>query len=140
LIPSTDGVQRVVFDTAGPDSLIIDIGSATLDLHGHATVPLAPDFAALIDTSNYQVFVTPYAESEGLFVGRRTPTSFDVASHHGGREANIAFGFQVLGKRKDITVSRASAAATAVTQPKAPKPPESREVPPPAEPPRRRDR
>jgi hypothetical protein len=120
LIPSTDGVQRVVFDTAGPDSLIIDIGSATLDLHGHATVPLAPDFAALIDTSTYQVFVTPYAESEGLFVGRRTPTSFDVASHHGGREANIAFGWQVVGKRKDIAVSRPVTAEVQPTPPTKP--------------------
>jgi hypothetical protein len=115
--------ERVVFALASPDSWIIDVGSATLDLHGHATVPLAPDFAALIDTSTYQVFVTPYGESEGLFVGRRTPTSFDVASHHGGREANIAFGWQVIGKRKDIVASR-SATAPAQLQPATPKKPE----------------
>jgi hypothetical protein len=117
--------ERVVFALASPDSWIIDVGSATLDPHGRATVPLAPDFAALIDTSTYQVFVTPYAESEGLFVGRRTPTSFDVASHHGGREANIAFGFQVVGKRKDIAVSR----PVTTTPPAAPAPPKKPDIP-----------
>jgi hypothetical protein len=92
-----------------PDAWLVDLGTATLQ-RGRATVPLAPDFAPLIDTSSYLVFVTPYGPTRGLFVSQRTPTSFEVQATNegGGREGDVAFAFQVIARRKDISVSRAS--------------------------------
>jgi hypothetical protein len=148
----------VAFDMASLDSLIVDVGSATLQ-RGRATVPLAPDFAPLIDTSNYQVFVSPYGPTRGLFVSRRTPTSFEVEAtgdnrgesdnDHGsgkrgddgdrGRDADIAFAYQVVGKRKDVSVSR-PAVASVTAQPKASRSPNVPNTPEPLPRPRRGDR
>jgi hypothetical protein len=129
LIRGTDGVQRVAFDMASPDGWLVDIGSATLQ-RGHATVPLAPDLAPLIDTSDYQVFLTPYGPTRGLFVSQRTPTGFEVQASNegGGRDADIAFAYQVVGKRKDISVSRPSV-APADAQPTPPKRPDMPKMP-----------
>lgn len=129
----------VVYDLASLDSLIVDVGSATLQ-RGRATVTLAPDFAALIDTSTYQVFVSPYGPTRGLFVRQRTPTSFEVqGSNAGAREGDIAFAYRVVGKRTDVSVSR-PAVASVDAQPKASRAPKLPDVPEPLRPPGRRDR
>jgi len=44
---------------------------------GWAQVPLGPDFAALVDTSSYQVFLTSY-DAVQVFVQNRTPGSFEI--------------------------------------------------------------
>ena len=45
-------------------------------VRGVARVNLDPDFAALVKTNRYHVFITPCDDSNGLFVARRSKGGF----------------------------------------------------------------
>jgi hypothetical protein len=64
--------------------------------HGVATVGLDPAFARQIDrTRPYRVSLTPDGDSSGwLYVDSRTPDSFTVREHGGGR-SSISFEYEI---------------------------------------------
>src|SRR5262245_50151830 len=43
-----------------------------------------PDFASLVEADRYHVFITPYGESNGLFVSNRGESGFQVREQQGG--------------------------------------------------------
>jgi hypothetical protein len=53
-----------------------EVGEVEL-IGGWAEIPLGVEFAALVDTSDYQVFVTSY-DAVLVFVQNRTPTGFEI--------------------------------------------------------------
>jgi hypothetical protein len=67
-----------------PESWFEDFGEAQL-VDGKATVPLDPEFASIVKTDAYHVFLTPYGDSNGLYVSRRNNIEFQVSEHQGGR-------------------------------------------------------
>jgi hypothetical protein len=77
-----------------------EVGEVEL-IGGWAEVPLGVEFAALVDTSDYQVFVTSY-DAVPVFVQNRTPGGFEIhvlpAVHHKSPRATRC-AYRVLARR-----------------------------------------
>jgi hypothetical protein len=102
--PHPDGSLRRLYALESPESWYEDFGRARLET-GRIRVELDRDFAALIRPGHYHVFITPEAESPGLWVARRTQRSFEVRELAGGR-GNASFSYRIVGRRKDVVGRR----------------------------------
>lgn len=98
-VPHTDGSHRRLYCQESPEPWFEDFGQATLT-GGKAVVAMDKDFAAVVKTDNYHVFLSEYGASSGLYVASRTPTSFEVRSTDGG--ATSAFSYRIVARRRDI--------------------------------------
>ena len=95
---------RRLYSMESPESWFEDFGEAALR-NGRATVRIAPDFAPLIRTGDYHVFLTPYGDCQGLFVANRGRAQFEVRELGNGKR-NVRFSYRIVAKRKDITGRR----------------------------------
>lgn len=102
--PHPDGSHRLLYSIESPESWFEDFGEGKLTT-GRADVTLDPDFAAVIKTGKYHVFVTPYGKSNGLYVTHRSSKGFRVQEQNGGN-SNVRFSYRVVAKRKDIKAGR----------------------------------
>ncbi len=100
VVPHPDGSNRRLYSLESPESFFEDFGQANL-VGGRATVSLDPDFAAVVSTDTYHVFLTPYGDSNGLYVSGRTASGFVVQEQKGGA-SSLAFSYRIVAKRKDI--------------------------------------
>jgi hypothetical protein len=103
-VPHPDGTLRQLCALESPESWFEDFGRAELT-RGHAQVELDPDFAALVDTDVYHVFVTPEGDSNGLYTSARTPSGFEVREQGGGT-STLPFSYRVVARRKDVRAGR----------------------------------
>jgi hypothetical protein len=103
-VPHPDGTHRLVYCMESPENWFEDVGKAKL-VNGHADVRLDADFAAIVQTDDYHVFLTTYGASHGLDVVSQGGTGFTVQEHNGGT-GNVTFGYRVMAKRKDIATKR----------------------------------
>lgn len=103
VVPHPDGVHRRVYCLESPESYFEDFGEANLT-NGRAQVALDPEFAALVRTDDYQVFLTEYDDNHGLFVTRRGPRGFEVRAKDAATSGS--FGYRVVAKREDIVAAR----------------------------------
>jgi hypothetical protein len=88
------GNSASTFETKAAIPSEDDWGSAQL-VNGMTTVHLDPTFAQTLDPRQaYQVMLTPDADTRGLFVASKTPTSFVVREVQGGR-GTFAFDYHV---------------------------------------------
>jgi len=94
-----DGTIRRVFCMESPEAHFEDFGEAQL-VDGSASVTLDDDFSSVSRTTTYQVFLTAYGDTQGLFVSRRTARGFDVKEHGGGK-STVSFGYRVVAPRGD---------------------------------------
>jgi hypothetical protein len=89
-------------------ALLIPLGSRAfgtgLLAGGNAAVALDKDFAAIVDTATYHVFLTEYDRNSGLYVTNRTAGGFTVAAEKAGTSGT--FSWRVVAKRKDIEAGR----------------------------------
>jgi hypothetical protein len=99
-----DGSYRLTYTVESPESWLEDVGRAALE-RGHAVVELDPDFAALVRTDDYHVFLTPEGECNGLFVARRGDRAFDVHELNGGT-SDVEFSYRVVARRADVEAAR----------------------------------
>ena len=76
----------------------------------------AQDFAGVMHSDSYHVFLTPQGDSKGLFVANKTPNGFSVHEQQGGT-SSIAFDYRVVAKRKDIAGPRMEEVAEMVPHP-----------------------
>src|SRR4030095_2228050 len=83
-VPHPDGSHRLLYCMESPESWFEDFGEASLR-QGRAIVRLPADFAPLVHTKGYHIFLTPYGECGGLYVSTRTRTQFEVRELGGGR-------------------------------------------------------
>jgi hypothetical protein len=113
----TDGTHRLLYCVESPESQFEDFGEARL-AKGRAKIRLDRDFAAVADTRHYHVFLTPYGESNGLYVFNRNRNGFEVREQGGGTSA-VRFSYRVVAKRKHVMVKRFQK----ITLPKKPKVP-----------------
>jgi hypothetical protein len=104
VVPHPDGTQRALCAMESPESWFEDFGRAEV-IDGHARVELDADFAALVRTDDYHVFVTAEGESNGLYVSARTEAAFDV-DEQGKGTSSLPFSYRVAAKRKDVEVDR----------------------------------
>jgi hypothetical protein len=98
-----DGSTRRLYCVESPESWFEDFGEAQL-VGGQATVRIDPSFSALV-RGPYHVFLTPYGESSGLFVNRRTGKSF-VVREQGRGKSSLRFSYRIVARRKDIDAPR----------------------------------
>jgi hypothetical protein len=101
-VPHPDGSHRRLYCVESPESWFEDFGEAAL-VCGEASIALDPDFAAVVDTSRYHVFLTAYDSDSYLNVVDRAPGGFRVRANHA---AEGTFSWRVVAKRKDIAGAR----------------------------------
>jgi hypothetical protein len=116
-VPHPDGSRRRLYCVESPESWFEDFGRAQLTC-GEVVVAIDPDFAAVADTHDYHVFVTPNDDHD-LRVSERTPTRFTVRAKD--PTAAGCFSWRVVAKRKDIPGDRFSK-VTVPPEPTLPKP------------------
>lgn len=92
-----NGEQRLMYAIESTGVWFEDFGSGVLD-NGIAVITIDPLFAQTIDTSNYQIFLTPLGDGNGLFVAEKGETSFTVKELNNGT-SNIGFDYRIVGKR-----------------------------------------
>ena len=122
-VPHPDGSHRRLYCMESPDSIFEDFGEGQL-VNGRADVRLDRDFAAVIHSDHYRVFLTPEGDSKGLYVTNKTPTGFEVREQQGGT-SSVAFSYRVVAKRKDIAGPRLEKVDIPASplRPEAPQPP-----------------
>jgi hypothetical protein len=99
-VPHPDGSHRMLYSVESPESWFEDFGEEKL-VEGKAEVRLDPDFAAVVKTTAYHVFLSPYGDSNGLYVTRRSQTGFEVREQKKGTN-NLRFSYRIVAKRKDV--------------------------------------
>lgn len=99
-----DGSHRRLYALESPESWFEDFGRGEI-VDGRAQIDLDPDFAALVLSDSYHVFLTPEGESNGLYVQSRTPRGFVVQEQQRGT-SSLEFSYRVVAKRKDIPGER----------------------------------
>jgi len=55
----------------------------------------------LVHRTEYHVFLTPLADSQGLYVSSQGSSGFEVREQQGGT-SNLAFSYRVVARRKGI--------------------------------------
>ena len=113
VVPFANGSLRRLYTMESPESWFEDFGEATLS-DGRAEVRIDPQFAE-VTAAPYQVFLTPYGETRGLYVAKRSLGSFEVRGIEIGKE-ELDFGYRIVAKRKDVDAPRFAE----VTPPQAP--------------------
>jgi hypothetical protein len=101
-VPHPDGTHRRLYCVESPESWFEDFGKGTL-VCGEADVALDPDFAAVIATHDYHVFLTPY-EDVVLYATATTASGFRVRARE--PQATSQFSWRVVAKRRDIAGPR----------------------------------
>lgn len=114
-----DKTVRRLYSLESPESWFEDFGDARL-VNGKADVRIDPKFAAVV-RGPYNVFVTPYGESNGLYVSSRTRNAFSVREQGGGK-STLSFSYRIVARRKDIDGAR-FAKVIVPPRPKTRKPP-----------------
>jgi hypothetical protein len=117
-VPFPDGSQRLLYCMESPEIWFEDFGSAKLR-RGRATVKLS-DFANVIVTSDYRVFLSPEGDCNGLYVAHKRGAAFEVRELGGGT-SSVAFSYRIVGRRKDIKGHRRFAKFQMPVLPKPPK-------------------
>lgn len=103
-VPFPDGSLRRLYCVESPESFFEDFGSGVLT-SGQAIVPLQADFAAVIDSASYLVYLTPEGDSNGLYVSSKSASGFTVREQRGGT-STLSFSYRVVARRKDIVAPR----------------------------------
>ena len=100
VVTVSSGPRKVsLYSMQSTENWFEDAGAGQLS-NGSARVELDPTYAQTVNTGvDYRVFLTPNGDCKGLYVSRKTATSFEV-HELGGGTANIAFDYRIMAKRK----------------------------------------
>jgi hypothetical protein len=104
VVPFTDGSHRRLYCVESPESWLEDFGVGQL-VDGHARVQLDTEFAAVVNSDAYHVFITEYEDHNALYVFDRTSTGFGVRSKSSNTASGL-FSYRIVAKRKDIEAPR----------------------------------
>ena len=102
-VPFRDGSLRRLYSMESPESWFEDFGEKKL-VKGKAEVTVDPGYAAVV-RGEYHIFITPYGDSNGLYVSRRTRRRFVVREQKGGK-STLTFSYRLVARRKDIAGPR----------------------------------
>jgi len=92
---TTSGEQVTTYTEKQSLPTIEDVGSASLT-NGVGVVRIDPAFASTIEpNTSYHVFLTPNADSRGLYIAQKTPSGFIVRENEGGR-STLAFDYRIV--------------------------------------------
>ena len=112
-VPHPDGTHRRLYCLESPESWFEDFGTGRLEC-GRAAVTIDPDFAAMVDLTDYHVFLTERGRHHALTVTAQTPTGFTVeadaddAAIKGKTDRDLSgtFSWRVVARRRDIKGER----------------------------------
>ena len=99
-----DGAHLRVYCTEMPEAWIEDAGEAQL-IDGVGEVAIDERLAAIADTGDYQVFLSPYAPVHA-YVARRDAGSFEIRVAGEKHHRSVACGWRLLARRRDVTAER----------------------------------
>jgi hypothetical protein len=103
-VPSSDGTLRRLYGLNSAEAYYEDLGQGSLT-NGVGMVTLDPAFVALVRADAYQVFLTAYGDSRGLYVSNQTASGFEVREVQGGT-SSVGFGYRVVARPRDLPTSR----------------------------------
>jgi hypothetical protein len=107
LVPHRDGTHRQLYCMESPESWFEDFGETSLQ-NGVRNVKLDRDFAALVYTTKYQVFLSSYDRVQ-LYVSKRTREGFEIRAMPdaaGKIPKKVRCGYRIVARRKDIKAPR----------------------------------
>jgi hypothetical protein len=106
LVSVGGGARKVeTYAMQSPENWMEDFGSGVLQ-EGVAVIKIDPAFAETVsETADYHVFLTPKADSKGLYVFNETATSFEVRESSGGT-SSLSFDYRVVAKRRGYEAQR----------------------------------
>ena len=94
----TNGETRSLYGLQSTEVKIEDFGSAQLS-RGKANVQIDSTFAETVNLNvDYQVFLTPLGDCNGLYVTDKSATGF-VVRELGGGTSNVGFDYRIVAKR-----------------------------------------
>ena len=101
LDPIDGGARKVALSAIqSPKNWFEDAGAAQL-MNGSAVVALDPEFIQTVNTEvDYKVFPVPNGDCKGLYVTKKTSTSFEVRELGGGT-SSIRFDYRIMALRKN---------------------------------------
>ncbi|HEY2476134.1 MAG TPA: hypothetical protein VGI19_15205 [Candidatus Cybelea sp.] len=100
-----NGAREIAtYSSESTQSTLEDVGTGRM-MAGRGIILLDPAFAAMIDASNYYVFLTPKGNNRGLYIAREGPRGFEVRESEGGR-STLAFDYRIVGQPIDEPTSR----------------------------------
>jgi hypothetical protein len=101
VVPIYGGKRKVAMSAIeSPQNWFEDAGSAEL-VNGSALVALDPDSIQTVNTAlDYKVFPVPNGDCKGLYVTRKTATSFEVRELGSGT-ASIRFDYRIMALRRN---------------------------------------
>ncbi len=98
-VDTASGRKLALYAVESPENWFEDFGSAKLS-SGVGSVKLDPVFAQTVNSAmDYHIFLTPNEDCKGLYVSRKTPTSFEV-HELGGGVSNVSFDYRIVARRK----------------------------------------
>jgi hypothetical protein len=106
-LATTGGGAHTVetYATQSAENWMEDYGTGTMKM-GVAVVKIDAAFADTVsETADYHVFLTPNADSKGLYVINKTLTSFEVRESGGGT-SSLTFDYKIVGKRRGYEAQR----------------------------------
>ena len=105
VVQQVDGKQTAIYAMQSAENWLEDAGSGQL-ANGSVRIELDSAFAQTVNAGvEYHVFLTPNGDSRGLYVSRKTATSFEV-HEQGGGASSIAFDYRIMAKRKGYETVR----------------------------------
>jgi hypothetical protein len=99
LVKGSDGSSQRTYPHAGLAPSFEHVGEAKLK-RGRATVKLPAGLDLLVTGKRYQVFLTEYGNSGGLYVTARGEHAFKVRSRR--PRSNGRFGYRIVAVRSDL--------------------------------------
>ena len=105
-VPVNNGAKKVaLYGMEAAENWFEDAGAGQLT-NGSAIIRLDQTFAETVNTNmDYHVFLTPNGDCKGLYVSRKSPTSFEV-HELGGGTSSIAFDYRIMAKRRGYEAAR----------------------------------
>jgi len=106
LASAGNGARTVeTYGVQSPENWMEDFGTGQLE-RGVAVVSIDPTFAETVSgTADYHVFITPNADSKGLYVINKTTTSFEVRESSGGT-SSLSFDYRIVARRRGYEALR----------------------------------
>lgn len=104
VVPTAAGGHRRLYCQESPEPWFEDFGEVGLNNNGQATVRLDPEFAALVKSDKYYVFLTENGDAGGLYVANQNAAGFQIRSRGSGGGNTVYY--RVVARRKDIVGTR----------------------------------
>jgi len=106
-VPHPDGMHRRLYCIESPECWFEDFGEASLK-KGVAIVKLDREFAALVKTGRYHVFLSSY-DSVQLYVSKRSREGFEIRAlpnATGKLPQRARCAYRIVARRKDVKAPR----------------------------------